>query len=251
MGTKIEWTDETLNPLVGCTKCSPACRNCYAERMARRLKGMGFSQYQDVVDPDGFWTGEIGYNMAVLDKIKTWRKPRIVFMVSMGDLFHEHVPFPIISEIAEIMQAAPQHTFQLLTKRPERALEWWIWSGFSYKTLPNVWMGVTAENHEKFYERYYWLAQIPAAVRYVSMEPLLSGIEMGSATPDWIIVGGETGPGARPMDAQWARDMRDQCNAMGVPFFYKGAGTAHHSKSKWGYRLLDGREWNEMPEATR
>jgi len=231
--------------------------------MARRLQAMGLEQYQDVVDPDGYWTGEIGLNLTVLDKLKHWKKPRRVFMVSMGDLFHENVPFPVISEIAVAMMNAPQHTFQLLTKRPERMLEWFVWSGFSNKTLPNVWVGVTAENQEQADKRIPVLLKIPAAVRFVSIEPMLSKIDLdrptwllGKATDanptrlDWVIVGGETGPGARPMDLQWARDIRDQCNAAGVPFFYKGAGTANHSKSKYGYRLLDGREWNEFPSSS-
>ena len=270
MPSKIEWTDETLNPVVGCTKCSQGCKNCYAERMARRLQAMGLEQYQDVVDPDGYWTGEIGLNLAVLDKLKHWKKPRRVFMVSMGDLFHENVPTSAIAKVFTAMRDAPQHIYQLLTKRPQRMED--LWPSVLYRIKgewpKNIWLGVTVENQEQADKRIPILLQIPAAVRFVSIEPMLTSVDLLSAGGfwqsrrtggvanttqswqllNWVICGGETGPGARPMDLQWARDIRDQCNAAHVPFFYKGAGTANHSKSKWGYRLLDDREWNEQPK---
>lgn len=272
--TKIEWTDETLNPIVGCTKVSPACANCYAERMARRLRATGLPQYQDVVDANG-WTGKIGVNLAALDKLKTWwRKPRKIFMVSMGDLFHESVPFDVIKRVWWAMAASPWHTFQILTKRPHRMAEYLMyWNTVLDKptsshtdlksVLHNVWLGVTVENQQYADERIPVLLNTPAAVRYLSVEPMLEEIDLNEREflidkrrfkhtvgryIDFVICGGETGPGARPMNLDWARSLRDQCTEAGVPFFYKGAGTAQMKKTDPQYRLLDGELWEQFPE---
>ena len=278
VSTKIEWTDETWNPVTGCTKISEACGHCYAERMSHRLAGRyGYpadEPFRVALHPDK------------LAQPIEWKKPRRIFVVSMGDLFHEDVPDEYIAAVFGVMAACPQHTFQVLTKRPERALEWFraidadpippIHDAFGKLVeckgcdaiedcddcgicqelldaewpLPNVWIGVTAEYQDRADERIPTLLQIPAAVRFVSVEPMLGAVylrqihtdttEIDSLTGDhgvirplrgrsdkrldWVICGGETGPGARPMHPDWASGLRDQCIEAGVPFFFKGWG---------------------------
>lgn len=302
--SKIEWTNKTWNPITGCTKISEGCKNCYAEKMAKRLKGrFGYP----VEDPFSLKIHRLKFVEPLY-----WTKPRMVFVCSMSDLFHEDVPFKIIDFLINVMRKAGQHTFQVLTKRPERMLEFYTWKQthikhFDWKFPKNVWLGVTAENQEQANKRIPILLQIPAAVRFVSCEPLLGPISMkdylsppmgecpkgeggkyplegSTAKPggiSWAICGGESGHNARPMHPDWARSLRDQCQAAGVPFFFKQWGewlsfnyisdnfkeiVKNHPKAKLidkytfedGFkmmkigkkaagRLLDGKEWNEMP----
>jgi protein gp37 len=293
MPTKIEWVKnpdgtkgETWNPVTGCTKISEGCAHCYAERMSKRLAGRcGYPgtphNFDATLHPDR------------LDEPLKWRKPRRVFVCSMGDLFHEDVPTDFIWRVIQTCYEAKQHTFQVLTKRPKRALDvltrsaWW-----NNDTPQNIWLGVTAENQEQADKRISTILQIPAAVWFVSVEPMLGPVDLSEwinpqgATArddparysllDWVICGGESGPDARPMHPAWARSLRDQCQMAGVPFFFKQWGewkaisgknpqeviefsryracqvsgsplVLWHVGKKAAGRLLDGREWDEMP----
>jgi protein gp37 len=309
--TKIEWADATWNPITGCTKISPGCQNCYAERMAKRLAGRcGYpadEPFKVTLHPDR------------LDQPLKWKKPRTVLVSFMGDLFHEDAPDKYIIDCLSIMAEAWQHTFIILTKRPARmkdiiahetvANDVWLQTSRGVNAepspwpLPNIWLGVTAENQEQADKRIPILLQIPAVVRFVSVEPMLGPVDLtqidiggnvwiNSLTGDcksyhpyggmwkitesknkldWVICGGETGPGARPMHPDWVRGLRDQCQASGTPFFFKQHGEWSHDsqdaqkedatrvhiwpdgsyswkvgKKKAG-RLLDGREWSEFP----
>ena len=294
MSTTIEWTNETWNPVTGCTKISPGCAHCYAERFAKRHRGR-FGYPAD----DPF---RVTLHEDRLDAPLHWRKPRKVFVCSMGDLFHKDVPLDFVDRVFARMALATRHTFQVLTKRPERMAEYIAeyatkydnleeeiqracgWSGDGpHPTepgqwpLPNVWLGVTAENQAAADERIPHLLRCPAVVRFVSYEPALGPVDWRpylSGTPrlDWLIAGGESGPGARPSNPDWFRDARDQCTVAGVPYFFKGWGAWREpigeeswqpcrtqdwsqvwrmvcvGKSRSG-RLLDGREHNEFPEA--
>lgn len=230
--SSIEWTEATWNPVTGCTKISAGCKNCYAERMARRLQGMGQPNYRN------------GFRLTLHEHAValpfSWRKPQIVFVNSMSDLFHRDVPLAFLQRVFAVMQAAGQHRFQILTKRAERLRE-------LAPLLPwpeHVWMGVSVENADHG-DRISHLRATPAAVKFLSLEPLLGplpGLDLHGI--DWVIVGGESGPRARPMDAAWVRDLRDQCLAAGVPFFFKQWGGVW--KKRTG-RTLDGRTWDEMP----
>lgn len=230
--SSIEWTQSTWNPVTGCTKISPGCKHCYAERMAERLQAMGQPRYAK-----GF---EVTLQHDVVEVPLQWKLPRIIFVNSMSDLFHREVPRDFIERCFDVMSRASQHTFQILTKRPERALEL---SG----NLPwphNVWMGVSIENRD-----YTWrarlLSRIPAAVRFLSVEPLLGPIPRLPLTGiDWVIVGGESGPGARPMREEWVTQIRDRCQLRGVPFFFKQWGGVQKSRAG---RTLEGRTWDDMP----
>lgn len=231
--TKIEWTEATWNPVTGCTKTSPGCANCYAERMTRRLKAMGQPNYKK-----GF---KVATHPAMLDYPLGWRKPRMVFVNSMGDLFHEDVPKTFIQSVFKVMEKAHWHTYQVLTKRAERLFDMAL-------ELPwpnNLWMGVTVEDREHLY-RIDSLRTTKAKVKFISFEPLLGKIGKVNLTDiDWAIVGGESGPGARPMKPEWARDLRDQCIRAKVPFFFKQWGG--FNKKKAG-KILDGKIWMRMPE---
>ncbi len=214
MPSNIEWTDETWNPITGCTKISAGCKNCYAERMARRLAG----RYGYKPQPHHF---DVTLHEDKLDKPIHWMKPRMIFVCSMGDLFHEDVPNVWIDDIINIASVANQHTYMILTKRPKRMHEY-----FSFNEIPeNVWAGVTTEHQQAYFSRVAWLKDIKASVKFVSMEPLLGKIYADLSGIDWVIVGGETGPGARPMDADWARQIRDDCIETGTPFFFKKMGS--------------------------
>jgi len=298
MGTQIEWAEETRNPVTGCTKISPACDHCYAERMAKRHAGrFGY--------PEAPNTFRVTLHPDRLGQPLRWRKPRRIFVVSMGDLFHPDVPFDYIAAVYGVMAACPQHTFMLLTKRPRRMHDFISWtdlaadhaeSMFPLDTLgwrrgavlksaaarrgaitdhleerwplPNVWVGVTAEDQQRADQRIPLLLQVPAALRFVSCEPLLGPIDLGGVTDDsdnetrrradvlqrgcgfpghyggrriaWVICGGESGPGARPMHPDWARGLRDQCVEAGVPFLFKS----------WGHYApigqLPGDAWREI-----
>jgi len=274
MSTKIEWTDETWNPVVGCQKVSEGCRNCYAEKMATRLACMGQVKYQPVIhyptDHKRGWNGFTEFDEAALLAPQRWKNPRRVFVVSMGDLFYEGVPFEFIGKVWAIMDQCPQHTFQVLTKRPERLAQTVrrlapLFGCTGAWPLPNVWLGVTAENQEQADKRIPALLQTPAAKRFVSIEPMLGPVDLhnlgwgphGGAVAwqnkegrklDWVIIGGESGPGARPMQADWARSVRDQCQAAGIPFLFKQWGGVNKKKAG---RLLDGRTWDEFPDDQR
>ena len=233
VNSSIEWTDATWNPVTGCTKISPGCAHCYAERMARRLQAMGQPRYRN-----GF---TITLQPEVLGDPLRWKRPRAIFVNSMSDLFHPEVPDDYIRDCFAIMEKAPQHTFQVLTKRPERA------GGLSsfLRWPANVWMGTSVEN-AAYVRRIAALVRIPAAIRFLSLEPLLGPIpNLSLARVDWVIVGGESGPGARPIDKQWVRAIRDSCIEQRVPFFFKQWGGA--DKSRTG-RVLDGMIWNQMPQ---
>ncbi len=230
----IEWTEATWNPVTGCTKISPGCRNCYAERMARRLQAMGQPNYRH-----GF---RLTVHPRVLNLPLSWRKPQMVFVNSMSDLFHEDVPADFIRRAFRIMRQAHWHQFQVLTKRSERlrelapTLDW----------PENVWMGVSVENAEYTF-RIDGLRSTTAALKFLSIEPLLGSLpDLDLGGIDWVIVGGESGPGARPMAESWVRGIRDQCADANVPFFFKQWGGTN--KKKTG-RLLDGRAWDQMPAA--
>ena len=234
--SSIEWTESTWNPVTGCTKVSAGCRNCYAERMARRLRAMGQPNYAK-----GF---ELALHEHSLEAPLVWRKPQTIFVNSMSDLFHKGVPLAFIQEVFAVMRRASWHRFQILTKRAGRVsdlsgdLDW----------APNIWMGVSVESQE-YTNRIDRLRGTGAAVKFLSLEPLLGPIaNLDLAHMDWVIVGGESGPGARPMDPQWVRAVRDVCQHDGVPFFFKQWGG--FNKKKAG-RSLDGQTWDEMPQVAR
>ncbi|HWP52660.1 MAG TPA: phage Gp37/Gp68 family protein [Pyrinomonadaceae bacterium] len=230
--SSIEWTDATWNPVTGCTKVSPGCKHCYAERMAKRLQAMGQPRYRE------------GFNLTLQHDILTqplsWKKPRLVFVNSMSDLFHDEVPLTYLQRVFEVMAQAHWHVFQVLTKRSERLEK----TAQSLSWPSNVWIGVSVENEDYSY-RIDHLRRVPAAVRFLSIEPLLGPIANLSLTHvDWVIAGGESGPFARFVDPKWVRSIRDECVSAGVPFFFKQWGGTR--KSTTG-RILDGRTWDELP----
>lgn len=312
MPSKIEWTDETWNPIVGCTKCSPGCLNCYAERMTWRLRNIGIYPYHQHPDLEPVtkrgWTGIITCNDKSLNKPLHWHKPRRIFVCSMSDLFHPKVPFEFIEEVFRVIDKCSRHTFLILTKRPEIAFKYiqymkqrlsklqgiemarWYWP-------ENIHFGVSISNPDEMWKATE-LSRIPVAVRWISFEPLLADVgkipliscredgndleEFGQHI-DWVVVGGESGPGARPMHPDWPRNIRDQCVSADVPFCFKQWGKFCPSengtiavfndgsfqrdptgKFDWlkGYAfermipigkkkagcLLDGKEWKQLPE---
>ncbi|MCD6098781.1 phage Gp37/Gp68 family protein [bacterium] len=228
----IEWTETTWNPVTGCTKVSEGCENCYAERFAIRLQGMGAPKYKN-----GF---KLTIHPEALQEPLHWRKPRLVFVCSMSDLFHPDVPTSFIRKLFEIMSNLEQHTFQVLTKRPERLLR-------LSELLPwtrNIWVGTTVEK-DKYYHRIYSLVKVPAKVRFISAEPLLGPLHnLPLKGINWVIVGGESGPGARYMSPAWVREIRDQCVDYGVAFFFKQWGGINKKRNG---RVLDNKIWNEYP----
>ena len=228
----IEWTNSTWNPVTGCTKISPGCAHCYAERFARRLQAMGQPNYAR-----GF---QVTLHEHALELPLRWRRPQMIFVNSMSDLFHESVPVWFIERVFDVMQRASWHMFQVLTKRAERMAE----LAPQLHWARNIWAGVSVEN-DRYLGRIELLRSVPASVRFVSFEPLLGPIErVELAGIHWVIVGGESGPGARPMREEWVLSLRDQCQAAGVPFFFKQWGGPN--KRRTG-RLLEGRTWDEMP----
>ena len=230
--SRIEWTESSWNPVTGCTKISAGCAHCYAERMARRLHAMGQPNYRS-----GF---EVTCHPDALELPLKWKKSQMIFVNSMSDLFHRAVPARFIEEIFFTMNQARWHTFQILTKRADRLLQ----LAPRLKWTPNVWMGVTVEN-DKHVDRIDRLREVPAAVRFLSLEPLLGPLPKLDLTRiDWVIVGGESGPGARPMDPEWVLDLRDQCLNAGVAFFFKQWGGVQKKKAG---RLLEKRTWDQMP----
>jgi len=230
----IEWTETTWNPVTGCDKVSPGCAHCYAERMAKRLKAMGTSNYRN-----GF---ELTLQPQMLEAPLRWRKPRRVFVNSMSDLFHAQVPVEFIRQVFDVMRRANWHHYQILTKRADRLIELDALLDWG----PHVWMGVSVENH-RFVHRIDQLRRSGAVVKFLSLEPLLGpllGLDLRGI--DWVIVGGESGPRARPMDPKWVTSLRDQCREAGVAFFFKQWGGVF--KSRTG-RDLEGRTWDEMPDS--
>ena len=228
----IEWTQATWNPVTGCTKISPGCKHCYAERMAKRLQAMGQPNYAD-----GF---SVAPHDHVLELPLTWKKARTIFVNSMSDLFHKAVPVDFVFRVFDVMRRANWHQYQLLTKRSSRLLE--LNPRLSW--LPNVWMGVSVETQDYVY-RIDHLRQTNAHTKFLSVEPLLGPLsDLDLAGIDWVIVGGESGPGARPMKAEWVTSIRDQCHQSRVPFFFKQWGGPQ--KKRTG-RELEGRVWDDMP----
>ncbi|MGO9138742.1 MAG: DUF5131 family protein [Syntrophales bacterium] len=233
--TSIEWTQATWNPVTGCTKVSIGCAHCYAERMALRLQAMGQENYIN-----GF---KVTLHPNMLTMPLKRKKPQMIFVNSMSDLFHDKVPRSFIQQIFDIMHKASWHQFQILTKRANRMAQ----LAPSLQWMSNIWMGVTVESARYLY-RLEYLRSVPANIRFVSMEPLLGPIpEMDLTKIDWVIVGGESGPGARPMLNDWVIDIQQQCNEARVPFFFKQWGGVN--KKKTG-RLLNGRTFDEMPKLT-
>lgn len=248
--TAIEWTEATWNPTTGCDRISAGCDNCYALTLAKRLKAMGSAKYQTdghpVTSGPGFGVAVHG---AALTEPLRWRKPRTVFVNSMSDLFHARVPREFVARVWDVMSRTPQHTYQVLTKRPERMSR--VLSGLPdglwELPLANVWLGTSIESDE-YTGRAEHLRATPAAVRFISAEPLLGPLpSLDLISIDWLIAGGESGPGSRPIDPGWVRDLRDRCTAAGTAFFFKQWGGR---TPKAGGRQLDGRTWDEYPGVT-
>lgn len=240
--SRIEWTEVTWNPTTGCDRVSPGCDHCYALTMAARLKAMGQPRYQTDGDPR---TSGPGFGVTLhpdsLDQPRRWRKPRVIFVNSMSDLFHARVPLSFVRDVLATITDTPRHTYQVLTKRARRLarvadqLDW----------PPNLWMGVSVENADVL-DRVADLRRVPAAVRFLSCEPLLGpldGINLDGI--HWVIAGGESGPEHRPIDPRWVRHLRDACVNIETPFFFKQWGGR---TPKAGGRVLDGRTWDEYPE---
>lgn len=300
--SKIEWTGQTWNPITGCSRISEGCRHCYAERMTKRLAAMGQVKYQGLLNDNGRFNGTLRFDEAALEIPLKRKKSTVWFVNSMSDLFHDGVQVAWLSLIWQIMTETPQHTYQILTKRAGNMASRINALSAIFGVLPNVWLGVSVEDQRAADERIPYLLQTPAAVRFLSCEPLLGPVDLAEAMGDtawkrtcgllvnknernyrplhWVIAGGESGPGTRPMHPDWARSLRDQCQAANVPFFFKQWGeygptplrTSQHSYQfapdpaghsnyadvtvykvgkKAAGRLLDGRTWDEMPEVNR
>jgi protein gp37 len=231
--SKIEWTNTTWNPITGCSKISPGCKFCYAERLSKRLKAMGLVKYANVF--------KVTLHPNSLQAPLQWKSPRLIFVNSMSDLFHERVPDEFIHQIFNVMQQAHWHQFQVLTKRSQRLLE----LSPSLPWSDNIWMGVSVENEDYIF-RIRDLKRSKAHTKFLSLEPLLGPLpNLNLKGINWVIVGGESGPGARPLEKEWVVDIRDQCVVNQVPFFFKQWGGV--LKKRTG-RTLDGKTWNQMPQ---
>jgi len=230
--SSIEWTGSTWNPITGCTKISTGCKNCYAERMSKRLRAMGLSNYRN-----GF---RLTCHEHTLELPLQWKKAQTIFVNSMSDMFHKDVPLDFILKIFRTMNSARQHVYQILTKRGKRLCE-------LSSLLPwseNIWMGVTVEAAD-YKRRIDYLQKTKARIKFLSIEPLLGDLGVLDFTGiDWVIVGGESGPGSRPMKSEWVRSIRKQCQKQKVPFFFKQWGGFNKKKNG---RVLDGKTWDEMP----
>jgi protein gp37 len=241
----IEWTDWTWNPVAGCSVVSAGCSNCYAMRMAARLAAMGTDKYRGLTRKSGrraVWTGTIRCDERVLDAPRVWRKPRRIFVNSMSDLFHPNVPVSFIRRVWSVMQETPRHTYQVLTKRPERLAE----VARELPLLRNVWLGTSVED-DRVLDRIGALRQVPATVRFVSFEPLIGSVASADLTGiHWVIVGGESGPRARPMDSAWVAEIEALCRNARIAFFFKQWGGTN--KKRTG-RLFRGETLEEMPAA--
>ena len=239
----IEWTERTWNPVTGCIKVSAGCKNCYAEAMSKRLQAMGKDKYADAFKP------RLHYEL--IRQPSSWRKPALIFVCSMSDLFQEYVPFSFIKHVCKEMHFCPKHRFQVLTKRAARMRQYFTRPDRTQP--PNCWLGVSVENQANM-DRALELAAIPEGihfihgkppVRFLSVEPMLGPVNDFPEGINWIICGGESGPGARPVDPRWVRSLRDECRDRGVPFFFKQWGGKNKKRAG---RELDGRTWDEMPE---
>lgn len=231
----IEWTESTWNPITGCTKISPGCKHCYAERMSRRLQAMGNPNYAN------------GFKLTLHEKSLEipfhWKKPRMIFVNSMSDLFHQDVPLGFVQKTFDVMRQASWHTYQVLTKRSDRLCE----LSQSIDWPINVWMGVSVENGDYAF-RIDHLRQTGAHIKFLSLEPLLGPLShINLEDVDWVIVGGESGPGARPMKKKWVIDIKDQCQFADIPFFFKQWGGVRRKRNG---RTLQGRTWDQMPAKT-
>lgn len=234
MATKIEWCDETWNPVTGCTKISSGCKNCYAEKMAKRLQKMGSINYLN-----GF---KVTLQPHMLDRPRKWKRSRKIFVNSMSDLFHDDVPLEYIKEVFKVMNECDNHTFQVLTKRSNRLKK--ICNELTWS--PNIWMGVSLENEDNLY-RVDDLREVPARIRYLSIEPLLGFFiqaDLNLSDIHWVIVGGESGPNARPMKIPWVVSIRNYCSVAKVPFFFKQWGGVNKKENG---RTLEGKIYSEMP----
>lgn len=244
--TSIEWTDATWNPVAGCTILTAGCTNCYAMRMAARLEAMGVEKYVGLTRKSGGrdkWTGKVKLDYSSLHIPKEWKKPRRVFVNSMSDLFHSDVPYDFVAEVWRVMELTPRHTYQILTKRPDRMAE--ILTANNFKVLPNVWLGTSVEDSRVLY-RLDELRIVPAAVRFVSYEPLIGSVAGGNLKDiHWAIVGGESGPGARPLDACWVDEIFDQCTDADAAFFFKQWGGKNKKASG---RIYRDRLWDDLPD---
>lgn len=232
----IEWTNATWNPVTGCTKLSPGCDNCYAERLAERFRGVPGHPFTE-----GF---DLTLRPERLEQPTKWRAPRMIFVNSMSDLFHKDVPLEYVGRVFDVMEGCQQHTFQLLTKRSSRLRDY-VRRRYAERLVPShIWLGVSVEDGRRK-SRIEHLRQTPAQVRFLSVEPLLAPMgRLDLAGIHWVIVGGESGPRARPMLPEWAEEVRDQCLAANVPFFFKQWGG---KTPKSGGRVLSGREWSQWP----
>jgi protein gp37 len=243
--TSIEWTDATWNPVAGCTILTAGCTNCYAMRMAARLEAMGVEKYAGLTRKSGGrakWTGKLFLDRKSLAIPATWSKPRRVFVNSMSDLFHADVPADFIAEVWQVMADTPRHTYQILTKRPDRMIE----IVPSLRKLPNVWLGTSVEDDRALF-RLDELRQVPATIRFVSFEPLIGSVAAANlADIHWAIVGGESGPKARYMNPAWVDEIFEICGRYGVAFFFKQWGGRNKKATGRSYRE---RTWDDLPEA--
>jgi protein gp37 len=243
--TSIEWTDATWNPVAGCTVISPGCTNCYAMRMAARLDAMGMKKYRGLTRKSGkraVWTGKVRLDQKALDIPAGWKKPRRIFVNSMSDLFHEGVPAKFVAAVWDAMQATPQHTYQILTKRPDRMAE----ITASLPVLKNVWLGTSVESAD-YLTRIDDLRRVKAAIRFISFEPLLGSVAGANLKGiQWAIVGGESGPRSRPMAEEWVVEIEAACRKVGTAFFFKQWGGVRKKSTGRHYR---GQTFDEMPRA--
>ena len=244
MSSKIEWTGETWNPITGCSKISDGCQNCYARVMAKRLKAMRVEKYSD-----GF---RLALHTKELEKPLSWKKPRTIFVCSMSDLFHSDVPTEFIEAVFETIEQTPQHAYQILTKRADRLADFFE----SRACPPNAWLGVTVENREHGLPRIDFLRQVKAPIRFLSLEPLLEALDgMDLRGLDWVIIGGESGPKARPFDLIWCHKIIKQCGGSDIPVFVKqlGANPVYFGSPDWprGYFGPNGENMDKWPASLR
>ncbi len=243
--TSIEWTDSTWNPVAGCSIITSGCKNCYAMRMAARLDAMGIPKYKGLTRKSGgrwVWTGKIRLDLQSLDAPLRWKRPRTIFVNSMSDLFHEQVSTEFVRKIWDVMAKGPQHTFQILTKRPERMKE--ILNGDDFPALSNVWLGTSVEDSAALH-RLDSLRQTPAKIRFVSFEPLIGSVAAANLSNiHWAIVGGESGPRARTMKEDWLNEILDVCQRDGAAFFFKQWGGKN---KKAAGRIYRDRVWDDRP----
>ena len=243
--SSIEWTDATWNPVAGCTVLTAGCTNCYAMRMAARLASMGMSKYQGLTRKSGeryVWTGKVALDEPTLEAPRGWRKPRLIFVNSMSDLFQDAVPTEFIERVWSTMAATPHHTYQILTKRPERMAA----LSMNLPLLANVWLGTSVENSDVL-DRLDDLRATQAAVRFVSFEPLIGSVAAANLTGvHWAIIGGESGPRARPMSQDWIDEIYEQCEDAGTAFFFKQWGGRNKKAAGRSYR---GQTWDQYPAA--